>query len=144
MAFTGLQEAEMTYISRLTSHTTPSYQAYSPLLLLLLLPPSLPCCHGYTLSSLEMRNGRWKGEWENERGESEERRQRWWECREVKMEAWSVALVESVKKEVRTLNKYKNTLLCFPFFDNKSLQSIVIFIIQSQPVYLPIADRDRF
>lgn len=84
----------------LTSQTIPSYQARSPLLPSL-QPPPLPCCHGYTFSSLEMRNGRWKGEWENERGESEGKtgRQRWWGRSEGRIEAQSAVWQEVLEKK---------------------------------------------
>lgn len=43
----------------------------------------------------------------------------------------------------KVANKHRSILPCFPFCDNKSLQSIVSSIIQCQNIYLSIADKDR-
>lgn len=59
------------------------------------------------------------------------------------MEAQSAVWQKVLKKKARTANKHENTLPCFQFCDNKSLQSIASLIIQCQNIYLPIADKDR-
>lgn len=77
-----------------------------------------------------MRDGRWKGEWENARGE----RRRRTEPRSKDGGTESGA-VESVNKEARATNKHESTLACFPFCDNKSPEYCQFHHLVSKHIY---------